>query len=69
MSVHLLIWKNHVPGPKCGSDENSRTMSESLRMVDCADCLDCSWCDGSGRISDGYGESQVCGHCDGKGER
>lgn len=63
VTVHLMIWKNHVPVPKCGAEENSRTMSESYRMVDCAACLDCSWCDGTKKILDGFGDESDCGHC------
>ena len=45
-------------------------MSKSRKLIDCPDCLalmDCSWCDGTGRVNDGW-ESGMCCACLGTGE-
>ena len=71
--IHLEVWEKHQLHPLCGDmTESSRTYSKTIFHVDCRACLDkynldCSWCDGTGKFGDGYGDLYRCGQCDGTG--
>jgi len=66
---YRILTENHNHEPLCHEQEKSRSMSRSITLIDCPDCLkllDCSWCNGRGYFMD-YSEKQICQQCEGTG--
>jgi hypothetical protein len=64
--IHIGDYVDHKLVARCGDkDAHTFTHGEDTKLNECQDCesFNCSWCDGSGRISDGY-ETYKCNHCD-----
>ena len=63
--IHIGDFVDHKLVARCGEVGSlTYTHGEDLKLNECQDCasLNCSWCNGSGKLSDGY-ENFECRHC------
>lgn len=64
--IHIGDFVGHVLKARCGATGDlTYTHGGDLKLNECQDCesFNCSWCDGSRKMSDGY-ENFKCRHCD-----
>jgi hypothetical protein len=63
--IHIGDFVNHKLVARCGATGDlTYTHGDDLKLNECQDCasFNCSWCEGSQKLSDGY-ETWRCQHC------